>query len=89
MPLRPEGTEGWPEAALVALVTRDSIVGVSHPLPASSAASGASSERGGADGGKTAPHAVSGPLPLLQLSDLQATAAACAIVQGGEASRGL
>ena len=31
LPRRPEGTEGWDEARLAELVTRDSLVGVSHP----------------------------------------------------------
>jgi len=29
IPLRPEGTEGWSEEALIPLVTRDSMIGVS------------------------------------------------------------
>ena len=32
IPLRPEGTEGWSEEKLQALVTRDSIIGVSIPM---------------------------------------------------------
>jgi len=31
LPLRPEGTEGWSEAELAALVTRDCLVGVTLP----------------------------------------------------------
>jgi nitrile hydratase len=31
LPLRPEGTEGWEEARLAALVTRDCLVGVALP----------------------------------------------------------
>jgi len=39
LPLRPEGTEGWDEAALAALVTRDVLMGVALPrLPAPVAA---------------------------------------------------
>jgi len=34
LPLRPGGTEGFTEAQLAALVTRDSLIGVSLPLPA-------------------------------------------------------
>jgi nitrile hydratase subunit alpha len=32
LPLRPEGTEGWSEADLAKLVTRDSMIGVTDPL---------------------------------------------------------
>jgi hypothetical protein len=31
LPLRPEGTEGWDEARLAAIVTRDALVGVALP----------------------------------------------------------
>ena len=31
LPMRPAGTEGWPEERLAALVTRDSMIGVSAP----------------------------------------------------------
>jgi nitrile hydratase len=31
LPARPEGTEGWTEARLAALVTRDSMVGTAIP----------------------------------------------------------
>jgi nitrile hydratase len=34
LPLRPEGTEGWSEADLARLVTRDSMIGVMEPLSA-------------------------------------------------------
>ena len=34
VPERPAGTEGWSEAQLAALVTRDSMIGVSDPLTA-------------------------------------------------------
>jgi nitrile hydratase len=34
LPLRPAGTEGWGEADLAKLVTRDSLIGVMDPLPA-------------------------------------------------------
>jgi len=33
IPLRPAGTEGWDEARLAALVTRDSMIGVAQVLP--------------------------------------------------------
>ncbi|HEY7716293.1 MAG TPA: nitrile hydratase subunit alpha [Candidatus Binatia bacterium] len=33
LPLRPPGTEGWSEADLAKLVTRDSLIGVMDPLP--------------------------------------------------------
>jgi thiocyanate hydrolase subunit gamma len=33
LPRRPAGTETWSESELVKLVTRDSMVGVTHPLP--------------------------------------------------------
>ena len=32
LPERPRGTEGWSEAELAALVTRDSMIGVSLPV---------------------------------------------------------
>ncbi len=32
LPMRPEGTEGWDEAALARLVTRDSMIGTGLPL---------------------------------------------------------
>lgn len=35
VPERPAGTDGWSEAQLAALVTRDSMIGVSDPLAAS------------------------------------------------------
>ncbi|RAI57142.1 nitrile hydratase subunit alpha [Roseicella frigidaeris] len=39
LPMRPEGTEGWSEDQLAALVTRDALVGVALPqLPARAAA---------------------------------------------------
>jgi nitrile hydratase subunit alpha len=31
VPLRPEGTEGWTEAELARLVTRDSMIGTGLP----------------------------------------------------------
>jgi nitrile hydratase len=31
LPMRPAGTEGWSEERLAALVTRDSMIGVSLP----------------------------------------------------------
>ena len=34
LPLRPKGTEGWTEADLAKLVTRDSMIGVMDSLPA-------------------------------------------------------
>jgi nitrile hydratase len=34
LPVRPTGTEGWSEADLAKLVTRDSMIGVMDPLPA-------------------------------------------------------
>ncbi|MEP0964616.1 MAG: nitrile hydratase subunit alpha [Roseobacter sp.] len=34
MPMRPEGTEGWGEAQLAKLITRDSMIGVTQALPA-------------------------------------------------------
>ena len=34
LPLRPAGIEGWDEARLAALVTRDSLIGVAQALPA-------------------------------------------------------
>jgi len=37
LPLRPEGTEGWSEDRLASLVTRDSMIGVAQPLPATAA----------------------------------------------------
>jgi nitrile hydratase len=33
LPMRPEGTEGWSEAELAELVTRDSMIGTGLPLP--------------------------------------------------------
>ena len=33
LPVRPRGTEGWSEAELAKLVTRDSLIGVADPLP--------------------------------------------------------
>jgi nitrile hydratase len=33
LPMRPEGTEGWSEAELADLVTRDSMIGTGLPLP--------------------------------------------------------
>jgi len=33
LPLRPTGTEGWSEARLAAIVTRDSMIGVAVPKP--------------------------------------------------------
>ena len=32
LPLRPEGTDGWAEEDLAALVTRDSMIGTGRPL---------------------------------------------------------
>lgn len=37
VPVRPEGTEGWSEERLAALVTRDSMIGTGLALPASQA----------------------------------------------------
>lgn len=37
LPMRPEGTEGWDEEALAALVTRDCMIGTALPLPAAAA----------------------------------------------------
>jgi nitrile hydratase len=34
LPARPDGTEGWSEDALAALVTRDAMIGVATPKPA-------------------------------------------------------
>jgi nitrile hydratase len=34
LPMRPAGTEGWDEARLAGLVTRDSMIGVAVPRPA-------------------------------------------------------
>lgn len=34
LPMRPAGTEGWDEARLATLVTRDSMIGVAQPKPA-------------------------------------------------------
>jgi nitrile hydratase len=34
LPMRPEGTQGWSEERLAALVTRDAMIGVGLPLPA-------------------------------------------------------
>ncbi len=31
LPMRPQGTEGWDEARLAGIVTRDSMIGVSVP----------------------------------------------------------
>ena len=33
LPVRPEGTEGWSEEQLAAIVTRDSMIGVALPMP--------------------------------------------------------
>jgi nitrile hydratase len=33
LPMRPDGTDGWSEAALADLVTRDSMIGTGLPLP--------------------------------------------------------
>jgi len=33
LPMRPEGTEGWDEARLAAIVTRDALIGVAVPRP--------------------------------------------------------
>jgi len=38
LPMRPEGTEGWSEVQLAALVTRDSMIGTGLALPAEAAA---------------------------------------------------
>jgi len=38
LPERPAGTEGWDEARLAGLVTRDSMIGTGLPLPAGAAA---------------------------------------------------
>lgn len=38
LPMRPPGTEGWDEAALAGLVTRDSMIGTGQPLPPGAAA---------------------------------------------------
>jgi len=38
LPMRPEGTEGWSEEQLAALVTRDSMIGTGLALPAEAAA---------------------------------------------------
>ena len=32
LPLRPDGTDGWTEDQLAALVTRDSMIGTGRPL---------------------------------------------------------
>ena len=37
VPMRPDGTEGWDEDRLAALVTRDSMIGAGLPLPAGEA----------------------------------------------------
>ena len=37
LPMRPEGTEGWSEDALMALVGRDSMIGTALATPASEA----------------------------------------------------
>lgn len=34
LPLRPLGADGWSEADLAKLVTRDGMIGVMSPLPA-------------------------------------------------------
>jgi nitrile hydratase len=34
LPMRPDGTDGWPEEKLAGLVTRDSMIGTGRPLPA-------------------------------------------------------
>jgi thiocyanate hydrolase subunit gamma len=33
MPVRPEGTDGWTEDQLAAIVTRDCLIGVAVPKP--------------------------------------------------------
>lgn len=38
LPARPEGTDGWSEKDLAALVTRDSLIGVAQALPADASA---------------------------------------------------
>jgi nitrile hydratase len=38
IPMRPEGTEGWSEEALAALVTRDSMIGTGMALQPGEAA---------------------------------------------------
>ena len=38
LPLRPRGTEGWPEERLAALVTKDSMIGVARIASLSQAA---------------------------------------------------
>ncbi len=38
LPMRPAGTEGWSEAQLASLVTRDSMIGTGLPTPAKEAA---------------------------------------------------
>ncbi len=38
LPMRPAGTEGWSEAQLASLVTRDSMIGTGLPTPANEAA---------------------------------------------------
>ena len=38
LPMRPEGTEGWSEEQLAALVTRDSMIGTGLALPAEATA---------------------------------------------------
>ena len=37
LPMRPEGTEGWSEDALMALVGRDSMIGTALATPAGEA----------------------------------------------------
>jgi nitrile hydratase len=37
LPMRPDGTEGWSEERLAALVTRDSMIGTGLPLPSDKA----------------------------------------------------
>ena len=43
LPLRPDGTDGWSQDELAALVTRDSMIGTGRPLAPGQAASKASS----------------------------------------------
>jgi nitrile hydratase alpha subunit len=40
VPMRPEGTDGWPEERLAEIVTRDCMVGVALPHPSRKAAAG-------------------------------------------------
>lgn len=44
LPLRPAGTEGWDEAALASLVTRDSMIGTGVPLSAAAVGRGAADD---------------------------------------------